>query len=124
MRRRSALALGITGAVAAGGGGLLAYGWASAARDTFGRIDFDTPLAIPPLAASTADGSGARVFDLEIQAGKTQFKDGPATDTWGINGAYLARPSGPGGARRSRSRSATVSTRRPRSTGTACTCPP
>lgn len=47
------------------------------------------PLHIPPLAASTVDAAGTRVFELTAQAGKTRFlDDGPATPTWGFNGTF------------------------------------
>jgi FtsP/CotA-like multicopper oxidase with cupredoxin domain len=28
-------------------------------------------------------------FELDVQAGSTQFRDGPPTETWGVNGAFL-----------------------------------
>jgi FtsP/CotA-like multicopper oxidase with cupredoxin domain len=52
------------------------------------KIAFDTPLAVPPLAPSTRDASGRRVFDLRAQAGRSEFGHGQ-TPTWGFNGAYL-----------------------------------
>ncbi|MFC3492658.1 multicopper oxidase family protein [Glycomyces rhizosphaerae] len=88
MKRRTALTLGATGALALGGGAIATW-IAGAKQDTWGEVDFDSPLLVPPLAESTLDASGVRVFDLDIQAGRTEFKDGPATDTWGINGTYL-----------------------------------
>ncbi|AOS64720.1 multicopper oxidase family protein [Actinoalloteichus hymeniacidonis] len=57
--------------------------------DTVGAVDFDTELTIPPLAESEQDDSGARVFDLTIQSGATEFVAGGATDTWGVNGTFL-----------------------------------
>jgi FtsP/CotA-like multicopper oxidase with cupredoxin domain len=57
--------------------------------DTVGEVEFDKALAIPPLAESEVDSSGARLFDLDIQSGETQFLDGPATATWGVNGTFL-----------------------------------
>ncbi|GAB3429432.1 multicopper oxidase domain-containing protein [Actinophytocola sediminis] len=74
--------------VVAGGGGYGIY-FAAAKQDTVGEIAFDNPLLIPPLAESTGGASGARVFALDLQAGETRFKDGPATQTWGVNGTYL-----------------------------------
>lgn len=47
-----------------------------------------TPLLIPPLAPSTTDGDGARVFSLTAGAGSTQFLPDRATPTWGYNGAF------------------------------------
>ena len=59
--------------------------------DTVGRVGFDLPLAIPPLAPSRHDGQGRRVFDLTAQAGRREFL-GRTTSTWGVNGDYL-RPT-------------------------------
>lgn len=56
---------------------------------TVGRVDFDRPLAIPPLAESTVDADGTRVFALEAQAGTTEFEPGTPSETWGFNGSYL-----------------------------------
>ncbi|GAB3659111.1 multicopper oxidase domain-containing protein [Glycomyces tarimensis] len=77
------------GALVLGGGGTIAYLYGNAKLDTVGKVDFDTPLGIPPLAASEVDSSGTRVFDLEIQAGQTAFKSGRPTETWGVNGTFL-----------------------------------
>jgi bilirubin oxidase len=62
------------GVVAAG---CAAFG--SPAVSTVGQVAFDTPLAIPPLAQSTVDADGTRVFDLSAQEGGT---------TRGYDGAY------------------------------------
>ena len=56
---------------------------------TVGQVAFDTPLAIPPLAESTIDEQGRRVFSLTAQAGSTEFVDGVASPTAGYNGAHL-----------------------------------
>jgi len=56
---------------------------------TIGKVDFDKPLAIPPLAESRLDADGTRVFSLEAQAGATEFEPGEPSDTWGFNGSYL-----------------------------------
>ncbi|MBL1078726.1 multicopper oxidase domain-containing protein [Nocardia sp. 2] len=47
------------------------------------------PLPIPPLAASTIDAAGVRVFDVEAQAGTTEMLAGKHTATWGFNGSVL-----------------------------------
>jgi FtsP/CotA-like multicopper oxidase with cupredoxin domain len=57
--------------------------------DTVGRVAFDRPLAIPPLAPSRLDGEGRRTFDLTAQAGHREFRPRRRTDTWGFNGDYL-----------------------------------
>ncbi|MEI5583012.1 MULTISPECIES: multicopper oxidase family protein [unclassified Agromyces] len=56
---------------------------------TVGEVEFDTPLPVPPLAESTVDAGGTRVFSLEPQAGSTEFAPGVASETWGFNAAYL-----------------------------------
>jgi len=56
---------------------------------TIGAVDFSNPLAIPPLADSTIDAAGNRVFDLTAQQGSTEFVAGTKTTTWGFNGNYL-----------------------------------
>ncbi|WP_030160622.1 multicopper oxidase family protein [Glycomyces sp. NRRL B-16210] len=94
MKRRKALkwtlvGVGGVGAVTLGGVGYVGYLWADAKLDTVGKVDFTNPLAVPPLAESTQDSSGTRIFDLEIQSGTVPFKNGRETDTWGINGAFL-----------------------------------
>ncbi|MCV2488107.1 multicopper oxidase domain-containing protein [Geodermatophilus sp. YIM 151500] len=71
------------------GVGVLALAWSRASTDTTGRVIFDRPLAIPPLAPSRSE-SGTRVFDLRAGAGTTDFGVGDGvTRTWGFDGAYL-----------------------------------
>src|SRR5262245_3670418 len=57
--------------------------------DTVGRVKFDTPLAIPPLAEGERDANGRYVFTLTAQTGRHEFAPGHAADTWGLNGSYL-----------------------------------
>jgi suppressor of ftsI len=57
--------------------------------DTVGAVDFRAPLAIPPLAESTVDADGTRVFALDARSGKSAFAPGVDTPTWGFNGTYL-----------------------------------
>ncbi|RNL63351.1 copper oxidase [Nocardioides marmoriginsengisoli] len=76
------------GLVAAGGFvALAARVWLTAPIDTTGDVDFDRPLAIPPLASSTVV-DGERIFDLRLQEGVADFGRG-RTPTWGVNGDYL-----------------------------------
>jgi FtsP/CotA-like multicopper oxidase with cupredoxin domain len=63
--------------------------WTRAAVSTAGKVDFDTPLAVPPLAPSRIDGDGRRVFELTAAAGSHDFGRGQPTPTWGFNGGYL-----------------------------------
>lgn len=59
------------------------------AVDTVGAVDFDAPLAIPPLAETTTDAAGAVHVDLTAQAGTMKFTSDAATPTLGYNGSYL-----------------------------------
>ncbi|SEN66592.1 multicopper oxidase family protein [Cryobacterium luteum] len=74
------LAVGLTACSTDTGAGVI---------DTVGTIDFVNPLAIPPLAESTVNADGERVFDLTAESGTTEFTSGVDTDTWGYNGSYL-----------------------------------
>lgn len=56
---------------------------------TVGEVDFDRPLAIPPLAESTVEDDGTRVFELAAQAGTSELLPDTSTETWGFNGSYL-----------------------------------
>ncbi|GLY23912.1 multicopper oxidase domain-containing protein [Micromonospora sp. NBRC 101691] len=55
---------------------------------TAGTIEFVHALPVPPLAPSTVNGEGRRVFELRAQTGRHDFGDRTA-ETWGFNGAYL-----------------------------------
>jgi FtsP/CotA-like multicopper oxidase with cupredoxin domain len=57
--------------------------------NTVGEVEFTNPLAIPPLAESTTDAAGRRVFDLTAQSGTSEFLPGLSTETWGFNQDYL-----------------------------------
>ncbi|MFE9772473.1 multicopper oxidase family protein [Streptomyces sp. NPDC005931] len=70
-------------------GALFAWLWTDATVSTVGKARFDNALAIPPLAESTVEKDGTRVFDLRMQAGETEFRSGVKTRTWGFNGSYL-----------------------------------
>ncbi len=93
-RRRSVFSVFVRlVAIGAGGlvlliGGLVAGAWFLAPTDTVGEVDFDTELAIPPLASSTIDEQGRRVFELTAQPGSLQLSEGEVA-TWGFNGDYL-----------------------------------
>ncbi|SIN73338.1 multicopper oxidase family protein [Agromyces cerinus] len=92
--RRPRAVLG-TALAAIAAGGLVAIAFAGCGVvgpgpiSTVGKVDFDTPLAIPPLAESTVDADGTRVFSLDAQAGTTEFTPGEPSATWGFNGNYL-----------------------------------
>ncbi|MEV6003203.1 multicopper oxidase domain-containing protein [Streptomyces griseomycini] len=88
--KRLAVVLGsLVTAVAVAVGGLFAWLWTDAKVSTVGKAPFDNALAIPPLAESTVEKDGTRVFDLRMRAGETEFQDGVRTPTWGFNGSYL-----------------------------------
>jgi len=70
-------------------GAFIAWSFVTADIDTVGEVDFDRPLAIPPLAESTVDDEGRRVFDLTMQKGETDLGREDLTETWGVNGSYL-----------------------------------
>ncbi len=55
-----------------------------------GKLDFRNPVAIPPLAKSTIDKDGQKVFDLTLQTGKVDIVPEGTTSTWGVNGPFLA----------------------------------
>lgn len=69
--------------------GFIAWSFVTAKVDTVGEVEFDRPLAIPPLAPSRLDAHGRRVFDLTLQAGETDLGRDRPTPTWGVNGSYL-----------------------------------
>ncbi|QPZ37915.1 multicopper oxidase family protein [Paramicrobacterium chengjingii] len=69
--------------------GITACAPSSPAVDTVGAVDFETPLAIPPLAERTVDADGTVHVDLTARSGSTPFVDGTETPTLGYNGSYL-----------------------------------
>ncbi|NMN95313.1 multicopper oxidase domain-containing protein [Antrihabitans stalactiti] len=69
--------------------GYTSYAWITARTDTVGKVNFTHALRIPPLAPSTVDPSGTRVFDLDLRSGTTDLGHGPNSETWGVNGSYL-----------------------------------
>lgn len=83
----SALIVALAATVA---GTLVACSGQGPARlDTAGRVDFATPLPIPPLAVPTVGADGQKTFELDARAGVTEFLPGKRTITWGFDGAYL-----------------------------------
>ena len=69
--------------------------WLAAACSAGGQggiraIDAFQPLPVPPLAESSVDEKGRRVFDLDVRETTTDFGEGEVTGTWGANGDYLA----------------------------------
>jgi FtsP/CotA-like multicopper oxidase with cupredoxin domain len=70
-------------------GGVMAWAYGDADISTAGKLSFENPLRIPELDEGERGDDGVVRFALDVQAGATQFRDGPATDTWGVNGTYL-----------------------------------
>jgi blue copper oxidase len=75
--------LGMVVVVAAG-----AVLYARAAVSTVGELRFENALRIPPLLEPREDGE-RKVFELTLQAGRTELLPGKQAETWGANGAYL-----------------------------------
>jgi blue copper oxidase len=69
--------------------GIFAWVYAGADVSTAGKLDFENPLRIPELFEGERGDDGVVRFDLDVQAGTTQFRDGSPTETWGVNGPYL-----------------------------------
>lgn len=84
---RKAVAGLVVASIACAGG--LAYMHANAAESNVGELGFANELRIPPLAEGVLDADGTRVFELDLQEGSTEFRDGVETPTWGVNGSYL-----------------------------------
>jgi FtsP/CotA-like multicopper oxidase with cupredoxin domain len=87
--RRLLIALAALAALPLSLAAFVGSSYVSADVDTSGEVSFARPLHVPPLAPSTVDASGRRVFDLRLQRGTTDFGAGAATRTWGVNGSYL-----------------------------------
>ncbi|MGI6877467.1 multicopper oxidase family protein [Microbacterium sp. gxy059] len=81
-RRAAGAALAGALALALAGCGLLP------STSSVEAVDFDEPLAIPPLAESRIE-DGVRVFDLAAEEGRTSFSGLPATATRGYDGGFL-----------------------------------
>ncbi|WUX31530.1 multicopper oxidase domain-containing protein [Streptomyces anulatus] len=79
----------VVGVLGAAVDGSFAWLWTSTDISTVGKARFGNALAVPPLAPSTVDKDGTRVFDLRMPTGRTEFRPGVATPTWGFNGGHL-----------------------------------
>lgn len=86
---RLALYAALTLVLLVGAGLAALYFLVAAPESTAGRLQFDRPLKIPPLAASHVDPDGTRVFHLTARAGTTELRPGTRSRTWGFNGTYL-----------------------------------
>ena len=103
VRRILAWAIAVVVVLVGAAAALAALACSVAARTTAGQVDFSRPLAIPPLAESTVDADGRRVFDLRLQTGRTDFGLGRPTDYLGGE-RPLSRSHAAGAARRAGSR--------------------
>lgn len=70
-----------------GGGGSSGTGTTVQTPPATGATATDLPIV--PLVQGMVDGSGTRVFSLQVGAGTTTFRAGVATRTLGYNGALL-----------------------------------
>ncbi|GGX38215.1 multicopper oxidase family protein [Streptomyces fructofermentans] len=88
--KRVLIVLGCAAAVVvASVGALVTWLWTGADVSTVGKEPFVNEMAVPPLAPSRVEKDGTRVFDLRMRAGRTEFRDGRWTPTWGFDGTYL-----------------------------------
>lgn len=82
-------------------GGLFTWLYTGAKVSTVGAVDFHNALAVPPLAASTVEADGTRVFDLRMQAGRPSSPPGRGPRPGVSTAATSAPPSARRRARRS-----------------------
>ncbi|SFR38674.1 Multicopper oxidase with three cupredoxin domains (includes cell division protein FtsP and spore coat protein CotA) [Microbacterium azadirachtae] len=80
--------VGVGVLAAVGGVGWAGFTYLRSAINTIGTVDFSRRLTVPPIAASRVEGA-TRVFDLVLQAGRSDLGQSAVTPTWGINGAML-----------------------------------
>lgn len=89
LRRILLIALIVVAVFCTGVGGLVAWAWtATSADSTVGKVAFERPLPIPPLAPSEMQGD-RRVFTLRAGTGQHDFGAGKRVPTFGYNGDYL-----------------------------------
>jgi blue copper oxidase len=81
------LLLSVTAATLPFGASVLAP--ADADVSTTGAPSFENPLRIPELFEGERGDDGVVRFQLDVQEGTTRFREGAATETWGVNGTYL-----------------------------------
>ncbi len=61
-----------------------------ARQSNAGGVALINRLAVPPLLEPSTDERGRKVFDLAFVAGRAELIPSKRTDTWGLNGPYLA----------------------------------
>ncbi len=94
-RRTMLVGGGLAGCCVLGGGAAFGINLArnltgNNSTSNVGDLSFENPLAIPPLAESTIDDDGRRRWELTLQTGETKILGDSETDTWGVNGPFLA----------------------------------
>lgn len=87
-RLRTAIAGTRTALVGALAAAMLLTGCVASAPVTL-PVQFEDPLAIPPLAPSQVAPDGTRVFSLTAGEGSREIVPGLSTRTWGFNGDVL-----------------------------------
>lgn len=70
--------------------GLFLRFYTGAVRSNVGDLSFENEVHVPPLLEPTVDDDGRKRFELELEEGETELLDGLSTETWGLNGTYLA----------------------------------
>jgi FtsP/CotA-like multicopper oxidase with cupredoxin domain len=86
LRRRDLLKLGVFGGSAA----LLGWkppGWMPPVHAS--RMEpFSVPLPIPPVLQPVRSHASGDYYELTMQRGRAQLRDGPATEIWGFDGIW------------------------------------
>jgi FtsP/CotA-like multicopper oxidase with cupredoxin domain len=89
LRRIIVISLIVLAVLCTGVGGLAMWALRTTGSvSTAGKVAFERPLPVPPLAPSTVDAAGGRVFELTASAGRHDF-GGRSAPTYGFNGDYL-----------------------------------
>jgi FtsP/CotA-like multicopper oxidase with cupredoxin domain len=70
--------------------GVFAWFYMGAVQSNVGDLSFENELAVPPILEPTVGEDGVKRFELDLQAGETELIEGKTTETWGLNGTYLA----------------------------------
>lgn len=90
LRRAATGVLGLFAVVTAVVLTLGAVLFARAQRDNTDHAAFERALHIPPLAEPAIAADGTKVFDLRAAPATAELRPGTTSQTWGINGPYLA----------------------------------
>jgi FtsP/CotA-like multicopper oxidase with cupredoxin domain len=88
-RRRLAIAGGVLASLAVVLVLAASWSYSRARMSNVGELSFENALQIPELLEPTVTDGGVQRFELDVQAGTTDFGGGFDTATWGVNGSYL-----------------------------------